>query len=38
MKDLLKTIARDVILPWALTKVAEYAARKLTAQKGAAAN
>ena len=29
MKDLLKTIARDVILPWALTSIAAIAAKKL---------
>ncbi len=29
MKELLKTIARDVILPWALTNLAGLAAKKL---------
>ncbi len=32
MKELLKTIARDVILPFALSKLAELAARKLAAK------
>lgn len=29
MKDLLKMVARDVILPWALTALASLAASKL---------
>jgi hypothetical protein len=33
MKDLLKVIARDVILPWALTAIAGFAAKKLAAAK-----
>jgi hypothetical protein len=32
MKELLKTIARDVILPWALTGLAGLAAKKLAPQ------
>jgi hypothetical protein len=32
MKELLKTIARDVILPWALTGLAGLAAKKLAAK------
>lgn len=33
MKDLLKMVARDVILPWALTAIADFAARKLAARR-----
>ncbi len=29
MKDLLKTIGREVVLPWALTAIAGFAAKKL---------
>lgn len=32
MKELLKTIAREVILPWALTGLAGLAAKKLAPQ------
>lgn len=36
MKDLLKTIARDVVLPWALTTAAGFFARKLAPKDKAA--
>ena len=37
MKDLLKMIARDVILPWALTAIAGFTAKKLAAKPDEAA-